>query len=280
MPLSPKVFDSACYDQFIAEKKAIWEERGFGPYAYFVSNNFIGWGGIQPDEGDYELALVLSPKYWGYGKELYHDLIQEAFVQHNLDSVTILFPPSRTKIKWILKQGFIEEAQVNIKEKTFIRFRLSNPNHMQVDSYQELPPDIEKKMSAGFVEYEEENGIGVNYSRFSITLSDKKKETFAVLNAYTAFSEIYIDDIWVSKDHRGKGYGKRLIKILEDKFKGQGFNNINLVTSAFQAPEFYRKCGFTEEFVRVNKKNPKLTKYFFVKFFDDQEQHQGIIKDE
>jgi len=50
-----------------------------------------------------------------------------------------------------------------------------------------------------------------------------------------------------------------------------------LVTSAFQAPDFYRKCGFTAEFTRENKKNPKLSKTFFVKFFDDEIQTQGIL---
>ena len=51
-----------------------------------------------------------------------------------------------------------------------------------------------------------------------------------------------------------------------------------MVTSAFQAPGFYEKCGFQAEFVRVNKKNPKLTKTFFVKFFNDEVQTQGILK--
>ncbi len=51
-----------------------------------------------------------------------------------------------------------------------------------------------------------------------------------------------------------------------------------MVTSAFQAPGFYEKCGFQAEFVRINKKNPKLTKTFFVKFFSDEIQTQGILK--
>ena len=45
------------------------------------------------------------------------------------------------------------------------------------------------------------------------------------------------------------------------------FNNINLVTNSFQAPGFYEKCGFKLEFIRKNEKNPKLTKYFYVKYF-------------
>jgi hypothetical protein len=69
-----------------------------------------------------------------------------------------------------------------------------------------------------------------------------------------------------------------LLQQLENNFKGQSFNNINLVISAFQAPEFYKKCGFTVEFVRINKKNPKLTKTFFVKYFEDEIQTQGVVK--
>lgn len=31
--------------------------------------------------------------------------------------------------------------------------------------------------------------------------------------------------------------------------------------------EFYKKCGFEVEFIRENKENPNLTKYFLVKYF-------------
>lgn len=141
-----------------------------------------------------------------------------------------------------------------------------------------LPNDIEKKMRKDLVEYESSHGVDVNYRRFSIILKGKAHDAIAVLNAFTAFSEIYVDDMWVDKPHRGKGYGRKLLQALENHFKGKGFNNINLVTSAFQAPEFYRKCGFTSEFVRKNVKNPKLTKTFFIKYFDDEEQNQGILR--
>lgn len=71
-----------------------------------------------------------------------------------------------------------------------------------------------------------------------------------------------------------------LLAELENKFRGKGFNNINLVTSAFQAPTFYKSCGFKEEFKRYNEKNPKLTKSFFVKYFAEDSQIQGLNKGE
>lgn len=40
---------------------------------------------------------------------------------------------------------------------------------------------------------------------------------------------------------------------LENHFKGKGFNNINLVTNPFQGPDFYMKCDYIKEFVRVDR---------------------------
>lgn len=149
-------------------------------------------------------------------------------------------------------------------------------NNTTIEWVDKIPEAVEAKMSQGFEEYESSQGIYVNYKPFSLVLKDEIGEVVGVLNAYTAFAEIYIDDIWVDKASRGKGHGKQLLTELENHFKGKGFNNMNLVTSAFQAPAFYEKCGFIPEFVRVNEKNPKLTKTFFVKYFEDEVQMQGI----
>lgn len=152
-------------------------------------------------------------------------------------------------------------------------------DNCKIEFVDKLSKDIEDKMRKDLVEYESEHGIEVNYKRFSVVLREDGGDTFGVLTAYTAFAEVYIDDLWVDQSFRGKGYGRRLLQALEDHFKGKGFNNINLVTSAFQAPEFYKKCGFTIEFIRKNVKNPKLTKTFFIKYFEDEVQKQGILKD-
>ena len=34
------------------------------------------------------------------------------------------------------------------------------------------------------------------------------------------------------------------------------------VAKKLQAPELYKKCGYEVEFIRENKKDPKITKYF------------------
>ena len=140
-----------------------------------------------------------------------------------------------------------------------------------------LSDEIEEKMREGFVQYESSHGIDVNYKQFALVLSDNENNTIGVLNAFTAFAEIYIQDMWVDSKFRGKGYGRKLLDDLENRFRGKGFNNINLVTNAFNASEFYKKCGFELEFVRENAINPKLTKFFFIKYFDDEIQTQGLL---
>ncbi|WP_419418739.1 GNAT family N-acetyltransferase [Legionella sp. D16C41] len=155
---------------------------------------------------------------------------------------------------------------------------LVNNEKYAISIIDKIDEATESHMTRDLIAYETSHGIDVNYRRFSVIIINERKEIFGVLNAYTAFAEIYIDDIWIDHSYRGKGYGKQLLLALENNFKGKGFNNINLVTSAFQAPEFYLKCGFEREFIRINKKNPKLSKSFFVKFFNEESETQGLLK--
>jgi ribosomal protein S18 acetylase RimI-like enzyme len=148
---------------------------------------------------------------------------------------------------------------------------------VKIEFADHISEEINSKMSEGFGNYESEHNIDVNYKRFFLILKDDNNKAIGILNAYTAFAEIYIMDLWVDSSHRHKGYGKKLLNTLESKFEGKGFNNINLVTSQFQAPEFYKKCSYTLEFTRKNIHNPKLTKYGFIKYFKNKNQTQGIL---
>ncbi len=140
-----------------------------------------------------------------------------------------------------------------------------------------ISEDLDKHWTSDSIAYETSHEVDFNHSKVSFVISNKENEPFGVLIATAVFAEIYIENLWVDSVHRGRGYGRKLVQALENHFKGQGFNNINLFTSAFQAPEFYTKCGYTEEFTRINHKNPQLTKTFFVKYFNESIETQGII---
>jgi hypothetical protein len=78
----------------------------------------------QPEEGEADLGLVLQPDYRGYGKVIYDEIIRRAFGEMGLESVTILFPSTRTRVKGILRLGFQPDGEVEIGGERFIRYRL------------------------------------------------------------------------------------------------------------------------------------------------------------
>lgn len=140
-----------------------------------------------------------------------------------------------------------------------------------------LPKEIDEKIHQGHDDHEASHGIVCDYKSFSVVIRNEAGEAIGVLSAYTAFAEICVDDIWVESDYRSLGLGRKLLGTLENRYKDKGYNNINLVTSQFQAVGFYEKCGYEIEFIRVNKHHPKLTKTFFVKYFDGESQTRGIL---
>ncbi|GAB5527084.1 MAG: hypothetical protein Roseis2KO_49560 [Roseivirga sp.] len=124
MPLLKGNWTEATCDDFVAGKEQLWTEHGYGPWAFVVNGQFAGWGGVQPEEGEADLALVLHPDFWGMGKVLYKEIIDRAFGELGLDSVQVLFPPSRTRIQGLLRLGFKKEAELKVGDETFIQYRL------------------------------------------------------------------------------------------------------------------------------------------------------------
>lgn len=129
MPLLGDTFTEEDYEDFVAAKERMWEEYGYGPWAIVVDCKFAGWGGLQPENGEADLGLVLHPHYWGIGRILYEEIIEYAFKEMELESVTILLPPTRTRIKGVLRLGFEQEGEIDVGGERFIRFRLYSPRN-------------------------------------------------------------------------------------------------------------------------------------------------------
>jgi len=124
LPLLSNSFSVENCRDFLKEKQKIWDTHGYGPWAFLINGKFAGWGGLQPEHGDADFALVLHPKYWGWGKKIFDKIRDQAFGGFGLDSITILFPPSRLNSKAISRLGFVEDGELNVKGENFIRYRL------------------------------------------------------------------------------------------------------------------------------------------------------------
>lgn len=124
MPLVPDTFGETHCESFLAAKESMWVEYGYGPQAIFLDGKMVGWGGLQPAGADVELALVLHPDHWGLGRSLYHRMLEQAFGEMRLDTVTVLLPRSRPRSRWLLRMGFLEEGIVSIHNHSFVRYRI------------------------------------------------------------------------------------------------------------------------------------------------------------
>lgn len=117
-----------------------------------------------------------------------------------------------------------------------------------------------------FDKYAVKNGVECNYDSYTF-IAKENGETLGFITGHSYYSEVYISDLIVFEEHRNKHIGTKLMQAVEEYFKDKGFENMNLTTYGFQAPEFYKKCGFKVDFIRENKTNPKLNKYYLSKYF-------------
>lgn len=62
---------------------------------------------------------------------------------------------------------------------------------------------------------------------------------------YGKFGWLYISTLWVSEQVRGRGYGAQLMNHIEGEAIKAGCVHAYLDTFSFQAPDFYKKLGYT-----------------------------------
>lgn len=112
--------------------------------------------------------------------------------------------------------------------------------------------------------YAERHGVVCNYTPFAFAAKQNGK-VIGVIKGHSFYREVHIGELIVEEACRGQGIGTKLLSVVEAHFRGKGFDNINLTTFRFQAPEFYRKNGFLLEYIRKNPDCPALDKFFFIK---------------
>lgn len=137
---------------------------------------------------------------------------------------------------------------------------------VNIEYKENLNEEIYKIIDMEFNKFATKNGGLCNYKSFAF-VAKEDNEVVGIITGHSYYKEVYISDFIILEQYRNKHIGSNLIKEVENYYKNKGFENINLTTYSFQAPEFYKKCGFKVEFIRENKENPKLTKYFLVKYF-------------
>lgn len=65
------------------------------------------------------------------------------------------------------------------------------------------------------------------------------------LTGLTNWGWLYVDYLWVADETRGTGLGSRLMAMAEAEALARGCARSRLYTYDFQAPEFYKRLGYT-----------------------------------
>lgn len=135
---------------------------------------------------------------------------------------------------------------------------------MEIRIDNDLDEKYYKMIDSEFDKYANKNGLSCKYESFTFTARDNG-EVIGILTGHSYYDEVHISDLIVLEDYRGKHIGTQMMQKVEDYYKDKGFNEFTVNTYAFQAPEFYKKCGYEVLFIKENEKNPKLSKYYLVK---------------
>ena len=96
---------------------------------------------------------------------------------------------------------------------------------------------------------EESVGQGSAYP-FAIFIRNKEGKIIAGSNGSIIFGSIYTDQLWVDPNLRGRGVGKKLMKVTHEYGKKHGCSLATVTTMDFQAPDFYQKLGYKIDFSR------------------------------
>lgn len=75
---------------------------------------------------------------------------------------------------------------------------------------------------------------------------------------------LFVDLMWIKDELRGRGYGQRLLALIEEEARQRGATNAHLDTFSFQAPGFYQRQGY-KVFGQLEDFPPGHRRYFLTK---------------
>ncbi|HBM3574440.1 TPA: GNAT family N-acetyltransferase [Listeria innocua] len=137
-------------------------------------------------------------------------------------------------------------------------------------SIKEMPlEELEPKVIEGLMNHKERMGYSIPKSEpvfIGFAAINHEGKVVGGVTAKTSYGELHVSLLSLDQKMQGTGVGTALIEQIERYGREHHCHHISLTTFSYQAPEFYKKCGFTE-LGRIKDFPLKgEEKYFFVKY--------------
>ncbi len=124
MPLLRFDWDATTVAKFVAQKEECWARDGLGHWAFLSNDRYVGWGGFQKENDEWDFGLVLRPDAFGLGGRISKQAIEIAHSDARIPYVTFLLPPSRTNFRALERLGARQVGVVEYDGEDFLKFQL------------------------------------------------------------------------------------------------------------------------------------------------------------
>jgi ribosomal protein S18 acetylase RimI-like enzyme len=130
--------------------------------------------------------------------------------------------------------------------------------------------DSEKSEEEAFIlkSLKEFNQSKVGDSRnkaLTLAMKNQRGEIIAGLTGRTSLGWLFVENLWVHEEIRGKNIGTELLSSAENEARKRGCRFAHLDTFGFQALDFYKKQGY-EIFGELQDYPEGYSRYFLKKF--------------
>ncbi len=115
----------------------------------------------------------------------------------------------------------------------------------------------------GLIGYNTEKMGRQKYKRLAISLRERGKIAGGIVGEVWT-TVLFIQFFWIEQKLRGRDFGTKLIGAIEDEARRFGATRSYVDTMSFQAPGFYRLCGY-EEFGAIDGYPGGVTRHWFTK---------------
>jgi GNAT superfamily N-acetyltransferase len=120
-----------------------------------------------------------------------------------------------------------------------------------------------KAVLDGLIRYNNDRMGRQKHKRLAVSLREGNAIVGGIIGEiWTAV--LFIQYFWLEQRLRGRGFGTKLIGAMEDEARKFGATRSYVDTMSFQAPGFYRACGY-REFGSIEGYPGGVTRHWFTK---------------